>query len=69
MLLWCMKSTCIFFGFSEDFLQKSDHIGEGGYVLWYIALCLLATWVAIYFLIFKGTSLLGKVRICDMSKF
>ena len=60
-------STCIYF--SEDFLQRTDHIAEGGFVLWYIALCLLATWVAIYFLTFKGTSMLGKVRIKFSIKF
>ncbi|KAL4231711.1 hypothetical protein ACF0H5_009287 [Mactra antiquata] len=47
--------------FHVDFLQKSEHIGEGGYIVWYIALCLIATWLAVYFLTFKGTALISKI--------
>lgn len=47
--------------FHEDFLQKTEHIGEGGYIVWYIAICLIATWVAIYFLTFRGTALIAKI--------
>lgn len=47
--------------FHEDFLQKSEHIGEGGYIVWYIALCLVVTWCAIYLLTFRGTALLSKI--------
>ncbi|XP_052773213.1 sodium- and chloride-dependent neutral and basic amino acid transporter B(0+)-like [Mya arenaria] len=47
--------------FHEDFLQRSEHIGQGGYVVWYIAICLLATWTATCLLTFKGTALLSKI--------
>ncbi|XP_052249189.1 sodium- and chloride-dependent taurine transporter-like [Dreissena polymorpha] len=47
--------------FHEDFLQQTDHIDDGGYVVWYIAVCLLATWLAVYCLTFKGTALMAKI--------
>lgn len=47
--------------FHEDFLQITEHICEGGSIVWYIALCLLVTWLAIYILTFKGTALISKV--------
>lgn len=46
--------------FHEDFLQRSDGIAEPGHVVWYIFICLLATWTIIYLLTFKGTSVFGK---------
>ncbi|XP_060076937.1 sodium-dependent neutral amino acid transporter B(0)AT1-like [Ylistrum balloti] len=47
--------------FHERFLQRSQHIGQGGHVVWYIALCLLATWTVTYLMTFKGFQGLGKI--------
>ncbi|KAL3864343.1 hypothetical protein ACJMK2_006034 [Sinanodonta woodiana] len=47
--------------FHDKFLQKTDHIGEGGVLLWYAALCLLATWTIIYIVTVRGTSFFGKI--------
>ncbi|OWF55038.1 sodium- and chloride-dependent transporter XTRP3-like [Mizuhopecten yessoensis] len=47
--------------FHQGFLQRSQHIGQGGHVVWYIALCLLATWMVTYLMTFKGFQGLGKI--------
>ncbi|KAL5015977.1 hypothetical protein ScPMuIL_005566 [Solemya velum] len=47
--------------FHEDFLQLSSHVGESGTILWYVLLTLLTTWVATYFLTYRGPSGLGKI--------
>lgn len=50
--------------YRHEFLHRSDSIGDGGYVVWHLAVSLLGTWIATYFLTFKGTSLLAKVHTC-----
>ncbi|XP_076104986.1 sodium- and chloride-dependent GABA transporter 2-like [Mytilus galloprovincialis] len=46
--------------FHEKFLQRSDGIAEPGHMIWYLLLCLLATWIVIYLLTFKGTAIFAK---------
>lgn len=43
-------------------LKLSPDIGQPGPVKWDLALCLLLAWIIIYFCIWKGIKLSGKVR-------
>ncbi|KAK3095529.1 hypothetical protein FSP39_015717 [Pinctada imbricata] len=45
----------------DTFLQRSDGIDEGGSMVWYIVLCLMATWLVIFLFTFRGLPVLGKI--------
>jgi hypothetical protein len=46
---------------SEDFLQRSEHIGASSNLVWYLVLAVLAIWVIIFLLTAKGSAFLAKV--------
>ncbi|XP_046562757.1 sodium- and chloride-dependent transporter XTRP3-like [Haliotis rubra] len=47
--------------FDKQFLQRSEYIGSFGPVVWYIMLCVLATWIIIFLFVFRGTKGIGKI--------
>ncbi|GAB1604703.1 sodium- and chloride-dependent taurine transporter-like [Argonauta hians] len=44
-----------------DVLQRTENIGDSGTLVWHLSLVLLATWIVIYFCVFKGAAWIGKV--------
>ncbi|XP_029658307.2 sodium- and chloride-dependent GABA transporter 1-like [Octopus sinensis] len=44
-----------------DVLERTEHIGESGTLVWHLSLVLLATWIIIYFCVFRGAAWIGKV--------
>lgn len=57
--------------FNEDVLQRTEHIGEGGNLVWTLCLVLLATWIITYFFVFRGAAWIGKVFlvVCPLTIF
>ncbi|XP_062578404.1 sodium- and chloride-dependent GABA transporter 1-like [Saccostrea cucullata] len=47
--------------FKQKFLQISDGLSDGGYLVWYIALALLVTWCIVYLLTIKEPSFIAKL--------
>ncbi|XP_041369672.1 sodium-dependent proline transporter-like [Gigantopelta aegis] len=47
--------------FVKSFLQRSDYIGTSTTLVWYILLCLLATWTCLYFMVAWGAATFGKI--------
>ena len=44
-------------------LQITDSVEDQGTVVWQLALCSLIAWVIVYFCIFRGVKLVGKVGL------
>ncbi|XP_056004648.1 sodium-dependent serotonin transporter-like isoform X2 [Ostrea edulis] len=47
--------------FKENFLQISDRLSDGGYLVWYIALTLLVTWFIVFLFTVKEPSFISKL--------
>lgn len=61
--MFCCHSILIavFCAFSKVALQRSSGLDETGNIVWYLALCLLLSWMIVAAALFKGIKSSGKV--------
>lgn len=52
------RASC---AFSKVALQRSSGLDETGTIVWYLALCLLLSWIIVAAALFKGIKSSGKV--------
>ena len=57
----CPLLIAAFCAFSKVALQRSSGLNETGNIVWYLALCLLLSWVIVGAVLFKGIKSSGKV--------
>ena len=54
---------------SNDFVQRSPHIGSWGPLVWHQVLCSLLVWLAVYLAICRGSAGFAKVTRLQLLAF
>ena len=64
--MWLFLFSILFFSFRKHVLQLSPGIEEPGSLRWELLACLALAWICVFFCLFKGVKVLGKVSICTL---